>query len=112
MKKFIILLFFSLSVIFLNAQENDRDILNKINNNQAVTATTTSATRLFADKDDLSSVLFIVPKGSSVQLTGIDSSYYKISYDGTGGYIVRRHATVNKDLPKNEIGRASCRERV
>ena len=42
----------------LSAQSDD-DILARINNNQQVTATTKSAVRLFADKEDLTSVIYI-----------------------------------------------------
>lgn len=96
MKKLIILLALVLPISILDAQETDSSILAKINGGQTVTATTKSASRLFGDKDDLTSVLFIVPVGSTVQILGIDSTYYRVISEGSEGYIFKRHAIIDE----------------
>ncbi|MBA4321519.1 MAG: hypothetical protein C0408_01750 [Odoribacter sp.] len=63
--------------------------------NQQVTATLKSASRLFGAKDDLTSVIMIVPSGSVVNVLGSDSTYYKVSFEENEGYIFKRHALIN-----------------
>lgn len=64
-------------------------------NAQTKTATLKSASRLFADKDDLASVQLIVPSGSSVDIQSEDDTYYYVTYEGTNGYIFKRHAVID-----------------
>lgn len=101
MKRYFTLLVLLLSAISLNAQTTDNDILNKLNNKQKVTATLTSASRLFSDKDDLASVQSIVPSGSTVQILGLDDTYYRVMIDDTEGYIFKRHATIDEVAATN-----------
>jgi hypothetical protein len=60
------------------------------------TATMTSSSRLFGDKNDLTSVIMIIPSGSSVSVLGSDSTYFQVSYEDYEGYIFRRHAAIDK----------------
>ncbi|MCU0377119.1 MAG: hypothetical protein MUC78_02575 [Bacteroidales bacterium] len=50
-------------------------------------AITREAARLFADKDDAMSVIMIVPKGSVVEILSLDSLYFKVSFEGTEGFV-------------------------
>jgi hypothetical protein len=63
------------------------------------TATTRSAARLFGTKDDLTSVITIIPSGSTVSVIGSDSTYYKVVFEETEGYILKRQAVID-DKPK------------
>ncbi len=61
------------------------------------TATLKSASRLFKAMDDLTSVIMIIPSGSVVTVTGTDSTYYKVIYEDAEGYILKRHAELNRE---------------
>ncbi len=50
-------------------------------------AKTTSAVRLFQDKDDLTSVITIIPVGSIVEVLKGDADYILVDYNGSQGYI-------------------------
>ena len=60
------------------------------------TATVRTATRFFREKDDLTSVMEIIPAGSVVLVLGKDSTYFHISYQDNDGYIFRKHADLDK----------------
>lgn len=60
------------------------------------TATLNKATRLFGAKDDLTTVIMIIPSGEVVDILGSDSTYFHVVYQESEGYILRRHTTVNK----------------
>jgi hypothetical protein len=106
MKKLIISLLFILSVCAINAQENRTDMLQDLEKGQAAvpavnqdfktTATLTSATRLFGDKDDLTTVIMVIPTGSIVEVLESDSTYYKVFFEDYEGYIFKRHAEINE----------------
>jgi len=50
-------------------------------------ATTKGAVRLFGDKDDLTSVITIIPDGSTVEVVTPDSVFTRVLFDGTDGFI-------------------------
>jgi len=50
-------------------------------------ATIKGSPRLFGDKDDLTSVIMIIPEGSTVEVVRPDSVYTLVRYDGTEGYV-------------------------
>ena len=50
-------------------------------------AITKEAVRLFADKDDAMSVIMIVPKGSVVEILGLDSLYFNVRFEGSEGFV-------------------------
>lgn len=66
------------------------------------TATLNSASRLFADKDDLTSVLLVIPKGATVTILGFDDTYLRVSYEGNEGYIYTKHATIDPEPIKRQ----------
>jgi hypothetical protein len=104
MKKLIITLF-SLFVLFaVNAQTVRSDVLQDLEKNQPavqelkLTALTKAATRLFREKDDLTTVIMIIPKGSVVDVIGSDSIYFHILFEENDGYILRRHAVLEDPI--------------
>lgn len=114
MKKLFIftLSFFLISA--LNAQNSKEVILKDLETNSpsvqelVLTATTKSATRLFREKDDLTTVIMVVPKGSVVDVIGSDSTYFHILFEDYDGYILRRHAVLDEPaIPSQPVIRKS-----
>ena len=106
MKKIIFSALF-LSIVFIGqAQSNKADLLQDLEKNKPAiqnstqTATLTSATRLFGEKGDLTTVIEIVPKGSSVTVLDSDSTYLHVELDETQGYIFKRDATLDNTSAK------------
>ncbi len=54
---------------------------------QTQNITTTSACRLFADIENISSVLSYIPKGTELEVTEYSGDYALVEYDGTKGWI-------------------------
>ncbi len=50
-------------------------------------ATIKGSPRLFGDKDDLTSVIMIIPEGSTVEVVALDSLFTLVRFDGTEGYV-------------------------
>jgi len=61
-------------------------------------ATTKGAVRLFGDKDDLTSVLTLIPDGSTVEVVTADSLYTRILFDGLDGFV--RSDRLGEPLPE------------
>ena len=83
MKKPIFSLFLAMFCLTLSSQDD------------VITATMTSASRLFKYKDDLSSVILIIPKDSQVEIIDSDSVYFNVYFDGDEGFIIKRHAVID-----------------
>jgi len=108
MKKNIITFFLLFAFYFVNAQENRADILQDLEKSQpaaapanqdvTVTATLKSASRLFGEKDDLTTVITVLPSGSVVEILDSDSTYYMVSWEDYEGYIFKRHAVINESV--------------
>jgi hypothetical protein len=102
MKKILLFAALTMSLFPLCAQNNKTDMLqdleNKNTDNQNITATATlkSATRLFADENDLTTVIQVIPAGSNVSVLGSDSTYLHVIFEDNEGYILKRHATIDK----------------
>jgi Bacterial SH3 domain. len=102
MKKLTISIFMMLLAFSLNAQDNRVNTLQGLESGQSqnqdtkLTAIVNKATRLFGAKDDLTSVIMIVPAGDTVDVIGSDSTFFHIIYQESEGYIFKRHATVQK----------------
>lgn len=105
MKKIIFISILLLSVIYVQAQANRADLLQNLEQNQPVTqdgkltATLKSSSRLFGAKDDLTTVILIIPSGSNVQVLDSDSTYLHVLFEENDGYIFRRHAVIDKTTP-------------
>jgi hypothetical protein len=69
---------------------------------QTLSAKLKSSARLFSVKYDLTSVILIIPSGSVVNVTGSDSTYYRVKYGEDEGYIYRKDAvlTVDEAVPE------------
>lgn len=102
MKKIIPLVLFSLFALALQSQQNKTTLLQNpgknVSANQDVTSTATVkvSTRLFGEKDDLTSVIVVIPAGSSVTVLGSDSTYLHVSFEDNEGYILKRHAVIDR----------------
>jgi len=102
MKKLILLFALAFLIYPMKSQaSNEEKLLNLEKNSQSqandVTATMTSASRLFKSPDDLTSVILIIPKGSQVVVLESDSTYLKVSFEDNVGYIYRQHAVIDKN---------------
>lgn len=108
MKKLIFISFLLLIITEIQAQTSRTGEVqfvenNQLNgNNQLVTATLKSASRLFGEKDDLTTVIMIIPSGSVAEVIGSDSTYLKVVFEETEGYIFRRDAIIKTSAAKAE----------
>ena len=88
MRKLVFSMFWAALCLPLMSQNPDANAIS--------TATMTTSSRLFEYKDDLSSVILIIPKDSQVEILDSDSSYYKVYFEGDEGYILKHHAEIDK----------------
>ena len=106
MKKIYFITLLSFSVIFLNAQSNKIDQLQALeqnkpdNQNNIQTATLKVSSRLFETKEDLTSVIMIIPVDSVVTVLDSDSTYFHVVFDENEGYIFKKDAILDK-MPVN-----------
>jgi len=102
MKRFIFPALFMAGVISISAQTDKSALLESLEDSQEVsqditsTATVKTSTRLFKTKDDLTSVILIIPSGSVVSVLGSDSTYLIVNYQENKGYIFTKHAVIDK----------------
>jgi hypothetical protein len=61
---------------------------------QGITARLRNASRLFKDKDDLTSVIMVIPADSIVDVLAADSAFLKVGYEGNEGFIYASQAEV------------------
>lgn len=113
MKKFIFsgILLFVISSAY--PQVTKTDVLNDLEKNQpgqavdqktVTTATLKTSTRLFKDKDDLTSVIMVIPQDSVVYVLGSDSTFLNVDFEGNKGYIYSRHAEINTPVRVTKPG--------
>jgi hypothetical protein len=112
MKRILSFAIIVIGAISLSAQTNKFDKLQALEQNQPVnqnitsasqdtvitTATLKSASRLFADKNDLTSVIVIIPADSVVQVLDADSTYLHVVYQDNEGFIFKRQAIINSQV--------------
>jgi len=102
MKKIIFFALFLIGVLPLMAQTKKVDQLQALEQSQpasqnvVATATLKSASRLFATKDDLTSVILIIPADSVVMVLDSDSTYFHVVFEENEGYIFKRQAVLDK----------------
>ncbi|MGQ9621791.1 MAG: hypothetical protein ACUVTX_12575 [Bacteroidales bacterium] len=107
MKRFLPLLILTLFTTVIFSQVNRADILQNLetrNNSvqeKVLTATLKQASRLFGSKDDLTSVIVVLPAGTTVTVTGSDEDYYRIRFENDEGYILKRHAELEMTPEEN-----------
>ncbi len=112
MNKLIFSFLFLLAACTLNAQVNRADILQDLEKDQVaepsvnqdvkITATLKSASRLFGAKDDLTTVIMVLPSGSEVEILDSDSTYFQVAFKEYEGFIFKRHAVIN-EIPVPEV---------
>lgn len=101
MKKFLLISLLIISATLLNAQTKVDKLTaleqsQQSTQDQFPTATLKSASRLFADKNDLTSVILIIPADSVVTVIDSDSTYLHVSFEDNEGFIYKRQARMNK----------------
>lgn len=89
-------------VVFVNAQ-SERNYENN------ATATLKNASRLFEVRDDLTSVITVLPAGTTVSILDSDSTYFMVKYDDTQGFIMKQH--VIPDDSRNTIVTSAAENR-
>ena len=108
MKKTFLILLIIFSVISLKAQTNKLNKLQNLeqnstsNQNVTITGTLKNSSRLFASKDDLTSVILIIPADSIVTVLDADSTYLHVVFEDNEGYIFNRHVVLNRVAVKNQ----------
>src|SRR5664279_327924 len=115
MKKILSVALFIIAAISLNAQTNKIDKLLALEQNKPVnqnvtsasqdtviTATLKSASRLFADKNDLTSVILIIPADSIVEVLDSDSTYLHVVFQNNEGFIYKHQAVINSPVIINQ----------
>jgi hypothetical protein len=106
MKKIVFFTLLAVVTFQLEGQTRKVDQLQAVEQNQSdnqnitTTATLKVASRLFATKDDLTSVILIIPADSVVSVLDSDSTYLHVVFEENEGYIFRRQATLEK-VPVN-----------
>jgi hypothetical protein len=102
MKKYIFPALFVIGVLSVSAQNDKAALLQDLESNQSAgqdkvpTATIKTSTRLFKIKDDLTSVILIIPSGSVVPVLDSDSTYLHVNFEDNEGYIFKKHAVLDK----------------
>jgi hypothetical protein len=105
MKKFIFLPFILIWILPAHSQTKKSDILSQLENdnasvpNNSIMAILKTSSRLFAEKDDLTSVILVIPSGDTVAVVAADSTYLKVVYRGVDGYIFSKHANIKTPPP-------------
>lgn len=116
MKKIIITSLLFICFIPVQAQTNKTDRLQNLEKNMTgsqnpkVTATLKSSSRLFGAKDDLTTVILIIPSGSEVEVLGSDSTYLHVIFEEDEGYIFKRQAVINQKPEKNIVNYQTQRQ--
>jgi hypothetical protein len=102
MKTIIFPAIFIIGVLSLDAQPDKTALLQSLEANQSVnqnittTATIKTSTRLFKAKEDLTSVIVIIPSGSVVSVLDSDSTYFHVTFGENEGFIFKKHAVIDK----------------
>jgi len=102
MKKQLLSALFLIIICTVTAQANKDDILQDLEKNHnsdqdvVTTATLKSASRLFEAKDDLTTVISVIPSGSTVTVIDSDSTYFHVIYENNEGYIFMKDAVLSK----------------
>ena len=102
MKKILFISFLIAGTIPLMSQTNKVDKLQaleqyqSVNQKVTVTAKLKSSSRLFGAKDDLTSVILIIPADSTVTVLDSDSTYLHVVYEENEGFIYKRQAILDK----------------
>jgi hypothetical protein len=100
MKKIFFIALLGIAAFTLKANANKVDQFQASEQNQSdnqnitATARLKAASRLFATKDDLTSVILIIPADSLVSVLDSDSTYLHVVYEDNEGYIFKHQAVL------------------
>jgi hypothetical protein len=107
MKKIVLIWVIIICFASVNAQTSKIDQLQSLEQNQSdqqkiiATATLKNSSRLFAAKDDLTTVILIIPADSVVSVLDSDSTYLHVLYQDSEGYIFNRKIDMHA-IPANK----------
>jgi len=94
--------------VTVKSQVARTDVLQDLEKNQSpaqnavTTATLKSASRLFRDKNDLTSVITVLPKGTVVDvLPGTYDTFMQVAFAGEEGYVYSKDAEISKTIPSS-----------
>jgi hypothetical protein len=110
MKRFLISSLLILIFISTGAQSGNTEGVQQSNQDFIGTATLKSASRLFKDKDDLTSVIMVIPQDSVASVLSSDTAFLHVVYQGNDGYIESKHAELHKTL--SSAGPVAARRQV
>jgi hypothetical protein len=101
MKRTLLILILIFGAVSIKAQTNKVDQLQSLEKNQPdqnfiTTATLKNPSRLFATKDDLTSVILIIPADSIVTVLDSDSTYLHVVFEDNEGFIFNRKLVLSK----------------
>jgi hypothetical protein len=101
MKRIINISLFLILYLAVYGQGDKTNLIQNLENEgvpsqDTVTATIKSASRLFADRNNISSVIMVIPEGSVVSVIGSDGTYLHVVFDEYEGYIYANDAEINK----------------
>ncbi len=105
MKKLIIPTLIFFAGIVVQAQTQNVELLQNLElskpaQTDTLTATLKNSTRLFGAKNDLTTVISIIPSGSIVTVLDSDSTYFHVVFDEDEGFIYKRDAVINNPEQK------------
>jgi hypothetical protein len=109
MKRFFVSLISLMIFVGLQGQADRTGVLQELERNThgsgeaLLTATLKSASRLFADPNDLTSVILVIPSGAVVEVLEYDPDYLYVFYEDYEGYIVRQHADFDEPRVKAPV---------
>jgi hypothetical protein len=98
MKKLIFSFLLLLVFFAVQAQVNRTEVLQGLEKGQPATQDQSTLAklkvsgRLFSDKNDLTSVILVIPAGDTVEVLDRDSTYLHVAYGEDEGYIYKRQA--------------------
>ena len=114
MKKILFLFIFVFAAVSINAQEDKTELLQDLENDQAIKPVTEiqtdisedqdvmmiaklkSAARLFGDKYDLTSVIMVLPADTELEILDSDSTYLHVIIEDYEGYVYTKHAIISE----------------
>lgn len=106
-------IFFLLLPLVMAAQTNNQGTheygqLQQLEQQNQQTAILTSAARLFGTRDDLTTVITVLPKDTRVNVIDSDSTYYHVTVEDTEGYIFKRQAVIenNNSIVKEPVSQS------
>jgi hypothetical protein len=101
MKKLsVIMIAVTLSAMLTAAQESSRQLLERLESGIAMEqqqpqkGVTKGALRLFGERDDLTTVIMIVPNGAEVEILRNDGDYLLVKYEESQGFLLTEKVTI------------------